>query len=449
MATYGTVGDAYNKGVRDKKVIGSYRPKETPEMKAARARNQAMVDAGITYKAPTKAVGNGMTTWQQNEINRMNNMNVGGNGVNIGNKPLTVTSPSAKSMSMTVGDNTEGARAGMGSSFGPSYNSEIGQPAPTEEESAATRLQSQVDAMMDAINRRTQSMLAQAAEVNRMNKSRISGTLGRVYGDNYDTSESGMFERENDRYGNETQDIETAARQAAAEFSMRAMNETEGLLRQERQDKRMADKDAFNQMIQEAALTGLLNGAPTMDMRQFNRNALESDRNYGLASDAQSFNQKMGVLDQMLKDRQLTSDEYFKERQLLMDEAALTGSYGGQQTPGEQQRQFENLYNLAILTGMYGDQPTMERYGMNREYDYKGDLLDWEKEKYRDEMGSSSGTPESNIDPVEAAKVLAAMGREDEAIQLLTNPTGGGGGGFTTPPETGAGLMDLLTRWFR
>lgn len=104
--------------------------------------------------------------------------------------------------------------------------------------------------------------------------------------------------------------------------------------------------------LQEAGLMGMLNGQRTLAGQQFDRGIFESDRDYGLRSNAQNWGQQM-------------------------DLAGLTGSYNGQRTLQGQQFDFGKQMDLAQLLGSYNGQRTLA--GEQFDYQKASDLRDYNR----------------------------------------------------------------------
>jgi hypothetical protein len=225
--------------------------------------------------------------------------------------------------------------------------------------------QSEIDALRDAIKQRSNTLRDQATESSRLNQEDIQANLRRIYGANVDTSGVNPILAERGRLDNRLRDITTAENQSIAEQDISLLDRLRIAQKEQQAQIGQEEQAKFDRAIQEAGLTGMYNGAPTLSNTK--------------AQDLRDKAQMDAEIKRLTEEGKNTrADELLQYRT-----GVATGNIGGQDTLelmkalgyidgaatlgtrglDEKIRQFESLFGIkeGALTGYYEGQDTLGR----------------------------------------------------------------------------------------
>lgn len=225
--------------------------------------------------------------------------------------------------------------------------------------------QSEIDALRDAIKQRSSMLRDQATESSRLNQEDIQANLRRIYGANVDTSGVNPILAERGRLDSLLRDITTKENQAIAEQDISLLDRLRTAQAEQRAQMSQEEQAKFDRAIQEAGLTGMYNGAPTLannkaqDLKEKAQMELEIKR---LAEEGKNvraedlLNYRTGVATGNLGGQDTL--ELMKALGYIDGQATL-----GTRGLDEKIRQFESLFGIkeGALTGTYEGQNTLGR----------------------------------------------------------------------------------------
>lgn len=225
--------------------------------------------------------------------------------------------------------------------------------------------QSEIDALRDAIKQRSNTLRDQATESSRLNQEDIQANLRRIYGANVDTSGVNPILAERGRLDNKLRDITTAENQSISEQDISLLDRLRLAQKEQQAQIGQEEQAKFDRAIQEAGLTGMYNGAPTLS------NTKAQDLRDKAQMDAEikrlTEEGKNTRADELLQYRTGVATGNLGGQDTLELMKAL-GYIDGQATLGtrgldEKIRQFESLFGIkeGALTGYYEGQDTLGR----------------------------------------------------------------------------------------
>lgn len=355
-----TIYDAYANGARDKNTIGTYRntsvngyqntagaPQLSQVAQDAQKRNAAEYAAMEAAKARSGAG---------------NILNFDAMKGSFGNQ---TTTPSTRSSSSTDVNNTTNNTYNTGYSGSSTITPPAAITTPTSTPSTTpttptnqvneSSLDDAINKMRAAIAQRYQDMEASARQVSGMNQSSIKGNLGRVFGANVDSSEASPVLDENSRLSTNLGQIANAKNEALSTLDMGVLDRLLQKQKEEQSNLAAQRQQDFNNAIAQAGLTGLYQGAPTVDAQQ--NQFLRALQEAGVT----------GVYN-----GQQTIDAQTQALQNALAQAGITGTYNGQAT-------FPALMQAAGVTGYFNGTPTLGRETANLTNQQKtlNDYLDY------------------------------------------------------------------------
>ena len=256
--------------------------------------------------------------------------------------------------------------------------------------------QSEIDALRDAIKQRSGILRDQATESSRLNQEDIQANLRRIYGANVDTSGVNPILAERGRLDSKLRDITTEENKAIAEQDISLLDRLRMAQKEQQAQVGASEQAKFDRAIQEAGLTGIYNGAPTLsntkaqDMRdkvkleaEIKRLAEEGKNvraedllayRTGVATgniggqDTLALMKALGYIDGNATVGQQGLDEKIRqfERLFPIKEGTLTGTYNGENTLGR------DTLEERIRAALAGEELSGERNDIAQERLYSG-----------------------------------------------------------------------------
>lgn len=329
----------------------------------------------------------------------------GGNVINFGlgsfgNTPLNTPSNPAADLAMAFNKSNVSTNTVNNATTPTATPNAVTAPTPIAQDTSNTTQQStylddlnaRIKTLQDAINQRYEGMKTQATTVSNLNKSNITGNLGRVFGNNFDTSEAAPITAENKALEQRLREIDTARSEALANNDMAALDKIQAEQTRIQSTQAAQRQQDFNNAIAQASLTGNYGGARTLDAQnQDLQKALQEAGLLGMYNGTptlQAMSTMSGVQTQAL--------------QRALDEAGVTGMYNGNPT-------LNALNSTSGITGYYGGQPTLARDQLN---------LGTQNKQINDILDYMSST-QNNLNTNSTKMSLADINNQADLDQLL------------------------------
>ena len=218
------------------------------------------------------------------------------------------------------------------------------------------RIEDGIAEMQKVIMARQAQLEAGAQESSDMNQSTIRGNLGRVFGNNFDTSEASPVTAEQNRLGKEKADISKWAQQALSDNSMKGLEQLTNALSQGRTDYNQAQNMGFQNVLAQAGLTGAIGDKTVLPGLEYLSKDKQQEFMNGITSGQFSSDMLQRAFDNLLASNKEKSTNDQNAIDNLLRYGQLTGNVGGRPTLDMSQL----LGYVPGNQGLQGNIPTLQ-----------------------------------------------------------------------------------------